>query len=596
MRKPTNLIPLTLCVISVLYLGSCQKDVDPERELQVEFSFNVADPENESGRQAAVEAEDIRAIVISIEDESGNSMYSNEEMPLYNFEGEYTTKPLSFKTGTYYITKFIVINNDMEVVYVCPVEGSEKAHLVDLPLPYRFNVSIYQNAKWSPQVVSTEGSVASEFGYGSFGFNEMMVIDFAISPMFYNYESDRYQTTNADLSITTRFRDILETDLKEGTNLVSVSDRYQEYTITVSKPGYKPVQENYQLHELRAFRDDPLIVLLEDKFEFEVVTKIPEHNGIIPERIEAMEAVPYRPFSFTIATRNEGAECGGGTPAALWLDEVSGGAIEASFIQSLPLTNSVPEIFANFQRIMFTGSGWCGDNSAYYSKDQGVTWNNSVSGPPSSIYSFADFNNVTFAGTGLGTTVGEVYRWTGGGTWRRLHQLPAPRTLVSSMVEFNGQLFIGSANGEGSQTGGSPVITTGNGTTFSSTSGIPSDMDVDKLLVVNGELMAITRVHNSNFRAYFYMWDNGVWKETYNPGFRRVNGNHITVMDNMIVMFARTYGGQYRIWISDDYAKTWHKIPWDYPEVSLLKSISGRLFFGTAQNDIGEVMIYRLNL
>ncbi|GAA0192593.1 hypothetical protein GCM10009122_55460 [Fulvivirga kasyanovii] len=579
-----------------MWLGSCQKDVDPERELQVEFSFNVVSPENQSGRQAAMAAEDIRAIVISIEDESGNSVFSNEELPLYDFEGEYTTKPLSFKAGDYYITKFMVIDNEMDVVYVCPLQGSAKAHLVDRPLPYRFHVYANDGIKWSPQVVPTEGSVAGDFGYTTFGFEEMRIIDFAISPMFYNYESDRYQITNADLSITTRFRDILETDLKEGTNLISVSDRYEEYTITVSKPGYKPVQQSYKLHELREFRDDPLIVLLEDKFKFVEVSKISVYNGLVPDRVEAMEALPNRPFSLVIGIRNEGADCGSGTPAALWLDEGYGPSVEANFIQSLPLTQSVPDIFANFQRIMFTGSGWCGDRSAYYSKDPTVAWNNSVPGPPATLYSFADFNNVTFAGTGLGTTVGEVYRWTGGGTWRKLHQLPAPRTLVTSMVEFNGQLFIGSANREGSQTGGSPVFATGNGTTFLPTSGIPSDMDVDKLLVVNGKLMAITRVHNSHFRAYFYLWDGGVWKETYNPQFSRINGHHITVMGNMIVVFARTYGGQLRVWMSDDYARTWHKIPWDYPEVSVLKSINGRLFFGTGQNAMGEVMIYRLDL
>jgi hypothetical protein len=58
-----------------------------------------------------------------------------------------------------------LVNDNNVAVYATPVEGSEKAYLVENPLPIEFEVSEDVVTKVSPEVIDAIGQTAQDFVY-----------------------------------------------------------------------------------------------------------------------------------------------------------------------------------------------------------------------------------------------------------------------------------------------------------------------------------------------------------------------------------------------------------------------------------------------
>jgi|GEM_PF-633154 len=116
-------------------------------------------------------SEDVDAVVVTIEDLSGNIIADSYRCTLYDMGwGNYISESIMLNTGSYNLTKFLVIDADNNILYAAPLSGSPKAYLVNDPLPIDFTVQDNKTTALSVQVVDAEGAVPEDFGYVTFSF------------------------------------------------------------------------------------------------------------------------------------------------------------------------------------------------------------------------------------------------------------------------------------------------------------------------------------------------------------------------------------------------------------------------------------------
>ncbi|MFH2052624.1 MAG: hypothetical protein ABIK96_09190 [bacterium] len=104
--------------------------------------------------------------------------------------------------------------------------------------------------------------------------------------------------------------------------------------------------------------------------EPELLVSVPPTGGYTPRNIDAIEVRDTAPGEFVFVTWNEGAFCGGGTPAT--------------------------------DGTLFTGGSWCGSKPPYVSADGGETWRAANTGvyPLTSTFSFCEVGGQVYAGSG----------------------------------------------------------------------------------------------------------------------------------------------------------------------------------------------------
>lgn len=263
-----------ICTLgALLLLAACQQNEEVEISVPedaygtVEFSFDVKDSEeNADGRKsAAARTEEVQPsqIVITIENSSGELIHDALPMPLTTIGGAYITNQLTLIAGNYRITEYFVEDAEGNVLYVTPQEASNLAYLVDNPLPIDLVISKDVNSQESPEVVSTEGATAEDFGYPSFRLNIVKTIDFLVSVHVLNAQTGTYELTDAGAQVTGDGNTAFDGSLAAITNQIRVSDRYSDYTVNISKAGYTPYLQLFTKESLQAFENEPLYVLLD---------------------------------------------------------------------------------------------------------------------------------------------------------------------------------------------------------------------------------------------------------------------------------------------------------------------------------------------
>lgn len=137
---------------------------------QGQASFSISSEASPNGREQLTE---IPAFVfLSVETTSGTSVMKNVKLPLVSFGQGFVTESISLPTGSYKLVSFLVLNESLKTIYATPKQGSEKAHLVDDPLPIHFNVGENEASEVRPQVLTVSDlDEPSSFGYSSFSFD-----------------------------------------------------------------------------------------------------------------------------------------------------------------------------------------------------------------------------------------------------------------------------------------------------------------------------------------------------------------------------------------------------------------------------------------
>lgn len=260
---------------------------DANTKGKVKFSFaqdgmvpNTNQVLNLSRSSAVAETvvpEDARAVIVTIEDEDGNIVHDRLNIPLFNMNGYLITGPLDLYVGSYNLTEFLVLDEDDNVIYATPKEGSELAQAVNDPLPITFVVEKDEVTKVVPEVIEVKNCTPPDFGYVSFSFEVVEIFGFMITVFTFDETEFNWALTDAILKIKGDGELIYTWPLEAITNVVRVKDGYEEYELIVEKEGYSPWSKTYTADELKTNCDEvhPIKVLLMNKaIEFEEELKL----------------------------------------------------------------------------------------------------------------------------------------------------------------------------------------------------------------------------------------------------------------------------------------------------------------------------------
>jgi len=267
--KKLNLIPLLLIALCC-FVTSCTKENNDNSKTTGTITFSYNSILNKSAKTLSQDVKgdssnvDIpQTIVISITDNSGNLVYNLEEIPLYNMNGNYISKPISLEKGNYKLTDFLVVNKDGKVLYLAPKEESPKAYLVSDPLPIGFNVNKDQVTKVGVEVIKNTGEDPIEFGYTTFSFNVVDVINFHVGVFIYNDSNQNFELTTANIEIQKDGTRIYDNTLYPITASISLRKDVGVYTVIIKKDGYQDYILTLTLSDLQGYTaNNPLVAIL----------------------------------------------------------------------------------------------------------------------------------------------------------------------------------------------------------------------------------------------------------------------------------------------------------------------------------------------
>jgi hypothetical protein len=347
----------------------------------------------------------------------------------------------------------------------------------------------------------------------------------------------------------------------------------------------------------------------------ELIARIPATGGIAPYDVEAIQVLDQNPSQIVLATRNQGLECGYGTPETIWKLTVVPGTVATAVIkQHLSEIQTVRRaVFESSDGTLFTGSGWCGYKPPYYSTDAGETWQiaNVGESPPNSTFSYVEFQGQVYVGTGYDPWPAEVYRWLGGGTWQRVHVINEPRTIIESMAVYHDELFVSSLiYGYGDCTDTVPVYVSSDGTTYNATSGIPSCYTVSDVLVSNNTLVALTYDPYNDPNAtqrFVYRWNGAGWVQVGIYGLQRVEAifpfqtppRPLVGPDGAIYDVGKLSGAVAdAVYRSADLGLTWQLVSElsGIPPVTALHLHATTLYLGTYHDASNTAYLYKVEL
>ncbi len=262
-------------VLASLLFSSCEKDdnLSKTTETNVKFAFSV------NGLKG-IASEGLTNVVITIEDMQGNIVKDNEQIEIYNMNENYISKPVSLLTGNYKLTGFLVLNSANNVVYAAPIDSSDKAYLVQDPLPIEFDATMDVVTKVNLEVLSTAESYPDDFGYASFGFNIADTFDFLVGAFKYNDSIENFELTTGDITVYSGETLVYSGELQANTdftsnnydplgitNKITLPETYDNFTINISKSGYLTYSKTFTKEELRLYcrneDNGPLVIILE---------------------------------------------------------------------------------------------------------------------------------------------------------------------------------------------------------------------------------------------------------------------------------------------------------------------------------------------
>jgi len=259
------LLPL-LCVALIM---SCKKgDDDAAGSSQAkasfqEVEFSVANPIDESSNARTGNATIISKASITITNSDGSSTaYTEHIMDVYTLNDQLITKKIVLPVGDYVITSFGLIDENNEITHATPRKGTDEAQLVgeDAALDVSFTVGNNAISTINMGVVEIfAGSDPDDFGFTSLQPNVVEVIDFLV-------HVSEFATDNAlEAEVTVTYDvDTVTVNTPDFASYIRVA--YQEtddYTITVTVPGYETHTETLTYAELNEYDNGVKVYVVE---------------------------------------------------------------------------------------------------------------------------------------------------------------------------------------------------------------------------------------------------------------------------------------------------------------------------------------------
>ncbi len=163
-----SLLQYTLFSMLVL-LASCKGDDNVEVQTgSLQLSLNTISTGDGDGR---LENEAPSKVAISINDATGNEVFIEEVFDVDEISGNFLIEPIVLQVGTYTIEEFLVLNNEDQVIYATPLEGSTLASLVSTPLPVNTTITADGVSDLALEVINTGTVDPEDLGYSSLSFD-----------------------------------------------------------------------------------------------------------------------------------------------------------------------------------------------------------------------------------------------------------------------------------------------------------------------------------------------------------------------------------------------------------------------------------------
>lgn len=250
-----------VCVVAALFLlASCQEDVTEDASTNkgsLEFRFQL--PLSDHARQ---QSDSAAYVLVSVKTTAGKTVLDKHKLQLFQFNDEYISEPVSFEKGNYQLTEYFVLNQHDQIIYATPKADAKLDYLVSNPLPIDFSIIQDQTQKVTPQVISTNGISAVNFGYSTFAFEIVATQNFMISVFAYDSLTENFELTNAKLDIAVGKEYVYQGTVGDSTNLIVIPNKETDFTITVSKQGYGVFEKVLSSKEMSGYSGQPFIVTL----------------------------------------------------------------------------------------------------------------------------------------------------------------------------------------------------------------------------------------------------------------------------------------------------------------------------------------------
>jgi hypothetical protein len=192
-------------------------------------------------------------LLITITDQDGNEVLSDELVPLYQFGNGFISEKVELKTGHYRLEKFMVIDPSGAVIYATPREGSPRAYLVKDPLPIPFFIAKDRVTTVTPEVLPVGNSNPEEFGYVNFGLTVVRPLHFYTICYLDNpvimaptRPTDAFLTVYGEDGWHYRFH------IRARVNHLVIRGTSEVYVFVLEKEGYETQKFRFTAQELEA--------------------------------------------------------------------------------------------------------------------------------------------------------------------------------------------------------------------------------------------------------------------------------------------------------------------------------------------------------
>jgi len=267
MKALVKLMPIILVLTVIISFSSCEKKAASDSEKgKLEITLDITDETDLSKSGAGIFSDSSEIVsyhlMISMEDQGGNSVMNDSLIPLYKFGTDFISEEIELKPGEYKLTKFMVIDPSGVVMFAAPVEGAPLAYLVNRPLPLTFNIFPAKVTRIMPEVLAVGVNTPAQFGYASFGMQIIKPLHFWTICILENpIAMTPTQLTTAKLTINAENGWHYTFKLEAAVNHLIIRGGSREYYFLLEKEGYPPEKMRFTAGQLvSTTRGNPLIL------------------------------------------------------------------------------------------------------------------------------------------------------------------------------------------------------------------------------------------------------------------------------------------------------------------------------------------------
>jgi hypothetical protein len=155
------IVKLVFAVIAITALGCAEEAATPEDPLRFNFKINESD-------QNLSDLPPDATLMISMESETGEELYSLENVAYAKTSDGFTTTGLDVTPGNYTLTEFMLVDDEGKILYTIPYEASPLTAAVSTPLGINVQVAANNPGKVITEVLPVGKHKPSDFGLASF--------------------------------------------------------------------------------------------------------------------------------------------------------------------------------------------------------------------------------------------------------------------------------------------------------------------------------------------------------------------------------------------------------------------------------------------